>query len=212
MANFLYSDLLDEVLPNLAADPSQPVTKSAIKRTVIEFCRNSWVWRVFADAQSVQANNNEYDLEPPAGADIVTVLDVSYSGRPLIPQTADWLTRETPGWRTTTGAPKYFTQLDTDQVILAPLPASSESAALEMTLVLQPSQSSTGFPKWIANQYFYEIAEGATARLMLMPGYAWTDIQNGIARRSIFDAGIANARANAVAALGRATTRTTTQH
>ena len=31
MANIKYSELLDEVLPYLAADPSDPVTENAIK-------------------------------------------------------------------------------------------------------------------------------------------------------------------------------------
>ena len=56
------------------------------------------------------------------------------------------------------------------------------------------------------------LAEGALAKLMMMPNKPWTDIQNGADRRTKFEVGIANARASAVSALGSAPQRVTAQH
>jgi hypothetical protein len=212
VANILYSDLIDEVLPQLAADPSDPVTEQAIKRAVIEFCRESWIWRFLPDPQSVRSGLLEYDLEPPTGADIAAVIDVEYNKVPLTPKSVEWLNKEIPGWRATKAAVKYYTQIDTEQVLLAPLPADTVTNGLVMTVALQPSQTATGFPKWIANQYIYPIAEGAMAKLMLMPAKPWTDLANGQDHRTRFEQAFNDAREAAVSALGRAAVRTSSQH
>lgn len=212
MANTKYSDLLDDVLPSLAADPSDPVTEHAIKRAVIEFCAGSWIWKHLPDAIDVTAGEAVYDLEPLPATDIAAVMSASLEAYPLTPKSLDWLDDNRPGWRTTTSTPKHFTQVDTEQLILAPVPAATVVGGLTLTLAMQPSQNSTGFPKWIANQYIYALADGAIARLMLMPGKPWTDLQNGQDRRAKFDAAIANARASAVGGLGRAPQRTASQH
>ena len=212
MADILYSDLINEVLPHLAADPSDPVTENAIKRAVIEFCRESWIWRFLPDPQNVRSGLLEYDLEPPSCADIAAVIDVEYNKVPLTPKSLVWLNKEIPGWRTTRAAVKHYTQIDTEQLILAPLPADNITNGLAMTLALQPSQSAACFPKWIANQYIYPIAEGAVAKLMLMPGKPWTDLATGQDHRIRFEQAFNDAREAAVSALGRAAVRTSPQH
>lgn len=212
MANTKYSDLLDDVLPNLAADPSDPVTEYAIKRAVIDFCAGSWVWKHLPDPIDVTASEATYDLEPLPATDIAAVMAAEHNNVPLDPKGLDWLNREIPGWRTTLKTPKYFTQVDTEQIILAPVPEATIVSGLSLTLALQPSQNSTGFPKWIANQFLYALADGAIARLMLMPNKPWTDVVNGQDRRTKFENAMANARAHAVSALGRAATRTASQH
>lgn len=212
MANTKYSDLMDDVLPTLAADPSDPVTEHAIKRSVIEFCAGSWIWKYLPDAIDVTAGEAVYDLEPLPATDIAAVMSVALDGYPLDAKATDWLDANVPGWRTTRATPRYFTQVDTEQVILAQVPAATLVGGLVLTMAMQPSQNSTGFPAWIANQHLYALADGAISRLMLMPNKPWTDLANGQDRRAKFDAAISNARANAVGGLSRAPTRTASQH
>lgn len=212
MANIKYSELLDEVLPSLAADPSNPVTENAIKRTVIEFCSGSWIWRHLPDPIDVTAGEARYQLEPPPGTDVSAVIDVAHNNVPLDAKTTTWLDQNIPGWRTERKNPKYFTQVDTEEIILAAVPDLNIASGLSMTLALQPNQSATGFPKWIFNQYIYDLANGAIAKLMLMPSKPWTDLANGGDRRAKFEAAMANARNNAVSALGRAPGRAKYQH
>lgn len=212
MANIKYSELIDEVLPALAADPSDPVTENAIKRAVIEFCSSSWIWKYLPDPMDVVAGEAYYDLEPLSGTDITTMMDVLHNNVPITPKTTTQLDNEIPGWRTTKLTPKYYTQVDTEQLILAPVPADNVASGLTMTLVLQPSQTATGFPKWIFNQYIYALADGAISKLMLMPGKPWSDAATGLDRRARFENAIANARNNSVSALGRAAGRVTYQH
>ena len=212
MATKLYSDLVSDVLPFLAADPSDPVTERAIKRTVIDFCSSSWIWQMFQDPVTVVARINQYDLEPDSGADVSAVVSAELDGRPLDPRTPVNLNRELPRWRTDTGTPKYFTQLDTESVYLAPIPESGLTNGLTLTLALQPSQKATGFPLWIYNQYAETLVNGAVSRLMLMSGKPWADVAAGADRRAVFAADVSDARNTAVSALGIAPVRSKSQH
>lgn len=212
MANIKYSELLDEVLPQLAADPSDPVTENAIKRAVIEFCAASWIWKYLPDPLDIVAGEATIDLEPQPATDIAAVMAAELEGVPLDHKSLDWLNAELPRWRSERDRPRYFTQVDTEQLILARVPDVSIAAGLTLTLALQPSHNATGFPKWIFNQHVYALADGALAKLMLMPAKPWTDVVSGQDRRAKFDAAIANARAAAVAGLGRAALRVAAQH
>lgn len=212
MANIKYSDLLYEVLPSLTGGAPDPTIEQAIKRTVIDFCSRSWVWKYLAEPIDVLAGVSAYDLEPEASSDITMVMNVAYDGSNLTNKSTDWLDQNTPGWRTVQETPRYFTQVDTEQIILAGVPNSTLRGALLVTAALQPSYTSKDFPKWIFNQHQSALTDGALYRLMLIPGKPWTDLQTGADRRSTFEAAIGNARSSAVMGLGRAATRTTAQH
>lgn len=210
MANVKYSDLLDEVLPLLPADPSDPVTENAIKRAVIEFCATTWLWKYLPDTFLATPGEGAYLIETLPGTDVSAVLSVQFDGLTLEQKSVDWLNENVSGWRTNRGQVRYFTQVDTEEIILAPLPDSA--GVLAMTLALQPNHTATGFPKWIFNQYVYTLADGALSKLMLMSGKPWSDGANGLSRKAAFEAGMANAKTVSVTALGRATLRTTSQH
>lgn len=207
-----YADLINRVLPYLAADPSYPVTESAIKRAVIEFCAGSWIWHHIPANIDVVAGQAAYDLTPPAGTDITTVMDVAFNAVPLTNKSVTWLDNDLPGWRTTQHTPKHYTQITTEGLILAPVPESNITGGLSLSLVLQPSQDSTGFPSWICNQFIYTLVDGALAALMLTPQKTWSDAANGAFREGRFRDAISNARASAAFALGRAAGISKSQH
>lgn len=212
MANIKYSDLIHDVLPFLAADPSDPFTENVIKRAAIEFCQESWVWKHISDAQDVTVSEATYDIDVPNGAAVTTVMSVVLNDTPLEAKEVGWLNINLPAWHTTEAAPNYYTQTEPGQIILAPIPGETSAAALVITVALQPTQTATGFPEWIFNKFPYAITDGALAKLMLVPGKPWTDLTGGVDRRARFEAAIANARAMAVTGLSRAANRTSSQH
>lgn len=212
MANIKYEDMLDEVLPHLAADPSDPVTTNAVKRSVIELCSGSWIWSSLPDPVDVSAGEQFYDIEADPGTDVTTVISAQFNGQPIESKSVQWLDRELPGWRVNRSTPKYFTQIDTEQIILAGIPDSNITGGLTMTIALQPGHDSKSFPKWIFNQFIYTIVDGAVSKLMLMPNKPWTDLNVGSLKAQAFAQGIANARASAVSALGSAPIRVTPQN
>lgn len=211
MANALYSDLLNDILPSLAADPSDPVTEHAIRRAAIEFCANTGAWKHITDPDSVTAGDPEYLLSIPQGADVLAVQNVAIGTETIVPKSLDWLNANFSGWRTDNGTPRYFTQVETTSLLLAPVPASGMEGIV-VTLTLIPSQASTGIPKWLFDKYMYDLADGAMAYLMMMPNKPWTDVQSGAFRRSRFETAMANANALAAQGLGRARIRTASYH
>lgn len=204
--------MLTDVLPYLAADPSDPVTEYAIRRAVVDFCASTLIWRYIPDPQDVVAGEAYYDIDVPTGAQVNSVLYAKLDGVPLLNKSVEWLNANEPRWDTDMGVPKYFTQIDSDQVILALVPDSNYSEALSMMIALYPSATSTSFPAWIASQYGYSIAVGAVSRLMLMPNKPWTNMQVGAIYRAEFEGDKANARADAALALSRAPLRTADEH
>lgn len=207
-----YEDLVSEILPSLSADPSNPVAENAIKRSVIEFCHGSWIWQYMQDPIDLVAGEIEYDLEPPTGADVASVMCVEVGGSIVETRSIGWINKTMPGWRRNADTPRYFTQVDTEQILLVPVPNVSASESVVITLALQPSVKAQTFPGWIASQYMYAIADGALSKLMMMPDKPWTDINGGADKRRLFDNAIANARASAVFALGSGPVRSRTYH
>lgn len=212
MANTPYADLIDNVLPYLAADPSDPVTEGAIRRAAIEFCARSRIWVNFPALIPVVAYTPSYILAAPAGASVSAVLSAALDGEPLDPAAIAWLNSNVPTWRTTPSEPLYFTQIDTETVILAPVPVANSATGLVLTVALQPTEASSDIPAWIVNQYGRHIADGAISILMLMAGKPWTDLANGANRRAIFEDQIGKARNDADTGLVSAQIRSTPQH
>lgn len=212
MSDARYTELLIEVLPAMVADPSEPAAVAAIKRAVIEFCAGSWVWRVIPDPDSVIAGSATYDLDPPSGSVVTMVSEVMVNGLKLENRSPSWLDANLPGWRTTRSVPRYFTQFDSEQIILAPVPDTTIASGLTMTLVVHPDQTATAFPRWLFDRFIYQIASGAIAYLMLMPNRPWSSPKEGFLHRENFENAINNARHAGFVALSRAPLRTAYQN
>jgi len=212
VANTKYSDLLSDVLPLLTADPSDPVTERAIQRAVIEFCTATWTWKQVSDLADIDAGESTYDIDIPSSADVVTVISLAIGGFPIQPKSIDELNATLPGWMTERGIPRYYTQVDLEQIILAPVPAGNAKNALAMIVALTPSRSSTSFPGWIDSKYHDALVNGAAAYLMLMPDRPWTSLAVGASLRARFEADMGNARASAAGSLGRAPIRSASHH
>lgn len=210
MALIKYSDLIPEVVAKV--DASDPVTESAIRRAVIEFCARSWVWKYMPDPSNIDAGINTYDVEKDIGAEVAMVISVTVDGQKIDPTSPEWLDANVRDWRTATGQAKYFTQLDTDQLVLVAVPQASIANGLSLIVALQPDFASKSFPKWIATKYLDTIVNGAMSRILLMQGQAWSNHAAGLEFQSRFNSGIADAREDGVSGLSRSTTRTASMH
>lgn len=207
-----YTAFLLDVVPHLAADPSEPVTVNAIKNAAIEFCKKSWIWREYTDPISLKKGVYTYDLSPNTSADISAVVTARLNDQALTPARQDELDEQLPNWQTVPGTPKKFSQLDTATILMAPLPDIDYPKGLVLSLALQPLRSSDELPDWIATQYWEGIALGAVAKLMLMTKKPWSDPQTGLDKRQQFEAAIGDAKDDVLKGLSRAATRTTPQH
>lgn len=211
MSTTKYTDCFNEVLPELPGVPTA-LAENAIRNAVIDFCQKSCVWRHWPDPQTITAGSSTYDLDPPAGADVVQVIDMTVDGDPCTPASEDDLKAADPTWRTTTGTVKNYMQQDTTAVVLVKVPDSTYTNGLEMTLALAPRRNSASFPAWLWTKYYEGIAAGAKAKLLRMPKKPWTDQQTALYYQEIFDAAAAGASADAARSLTRASIRTSSQH
>lgn len=207
-----YTAFVPDVTVQLLSDPSGPVVESAIRNAAIELCRSSWMWREYASAVTVSANEPRIDIELPAGADLVAVLTVTLDGLLLDNESGDRLDAMYPRWATDTGIPKRYTQTDMSAIILSPVPDSNYVDSLVIYYAVAPTRTATGLPDWIANDYWEEIVSGALARLLTMPGRPWTNMEAGDHHRNLFNFAISQAKESGLRALGRAPTRTTQHH
>lgn len=212
MSQMAYSNFVNDVLTKLAADPGEPVALSAIRRTAIKFCAKSWVWKHFCDPDTILPRIAEYEIDCPANADIAAVIDVSVDGLPIEPKTIEWLNAEYPDWRSRSGNVKFCTQINSENLMLAPVPCAHLPNKLLVTIALHPSLNSTGLPKWIGTQYYSDIVSGAAADLMLMGNKPWTDAKYGQELAAQFESTCNNARTDSVSGLGRAPLRTRSEH
>ncbi len=207
-----YTDLLPDVLALLTADPSEPVAVIAARNAVIDFCGRSWLWRAYGDPISVTSGAASYDVEIPPGTSLVTVMSVRLADVLLEPRSAVELDEKHPTWQTDNNTPKFYSMLTPQTIELAPVPDVNYPDGLVIQYVLQPTRAATTFPDWIGEDFWEGLVAGTASRLMLMPGKPWADPAAGAYYKTQFDSAVEQAKFWALRGIGRAPTRTTSQH
>jgi hypothetical protein len=202
MSTTKYTDLLDEVMPELPGAQTALVTNQ-IRNAVIAFCGGSDIWRAWLDPIDVVAAQNTYDVTVDAGTDLVRLLSLKFDGFLLTPRSEDALDAWRPRWRTEERRPEHYMQQDQDTVTLACVPPCSLAGGLLLSVSMQPDRNSKGFPGWIYSQYWEGITAGAKARMMLMPGKPWSNPKQAILYAQMFENETAAARADASKSLVR---------
>ncbi len=212
MSTIKLTEIADDVRPYLVAEPPPPLLVKEIRKTLMELCARTSIWRIFLDPITVTAGNALIEVSPDPSASIVEVLSASLSGVPLVAKTVEWLNEFVPGWTSTTGDPKYYTQMQTGELILAPVPVSRIQAGLKLVATQQPARNSSTIPLWIYDRYQEEIQNGTCSKLMLMPGKPWTDERNGADRRDKWTSCLGVIKAQASTSFGTASIRTRPCH
>ena len=213
MANTLYDQLTPFVLPEVAGC-SVPMVERAIREAAIEFCNRSKVWIYVCDPVDLDAGEGRYDIDVPTQSSLVEIKSVKIANEvdPLSPVTVGYLEENYVNWQTDRGNPRQYTQLTDEEVLLVPIPNSTLTDGLIVTLCLKPSRSSTGFPAWINERYQDAIVAGAKQRLLMMSGVQWSNPMAGAMEKTVFENAIANASVDAALSRVRATIRTTPTH
>lgn len=166
---------IDEVfLPKVrtnATGVSDPVALDAIRDALDEFCRSTRLWR-YEDEFTIAAAQGEA-LAPPYGAQVLDIERVNFNGRKLDPASTQWLDEHMESWRdlTATECARYFTQTEPNTIRLVPLAAGTVKVWMTLTI----GQDAEQVPDFIADQYREAIAHGALARLMMLPGKAYSN-------------------------------------
>lgn len=203
MANTKYSDFFPYVLTELVG-VSTLQAEAQIRGAVIDLCRKAKVWTHVDDPTATMAGSREYDVNVPSGTALVEIKALYLDGAPLEASSDEYESS------LDIGTPRTYRQLSSEGVLLWPRPDREYLITMDFTLT--PSRTSTTFPSWIAERYHDAIVYGTKYRLMGMPGAPWSNIQQAIYYRSLFDGEVAAARADAARSFVRAPSRTVSQH
>ena len=205
-----WTDLLDDVMPHVPG-ASIEIATHAIKRATIEFCTDSLVMRATSDPLTIEAGQGVVDLDSPVSATVcVKALSAKLAGDadPLDPKTPEWLDEWNPDWRTELGTPRYFTQDNPEQLVVALAPESELRDALVVQMAIAPKLNAPGVEGWILQRFAEAIASGALGRLMAIPKKPWSNAQLASVHLAAFNASIGAAAAMAAKGFGRAPLRT----
>lgn len=94
-----------------------------------------------------------------------------------------------------TGQPLRFQYVPEAQFALDPIP--DQDYTLLITIIVQPKEAAVNIPSAPLVKYSNEIEAGALGYLYGVPGQPWTDQQEMLRQLAIFQAGVANGKAEA---------------
>lgn len=208
MANVAYTTLFGEVLPDLPGCPVDIAT-NAIRNAVIELCNRSQILQFeLSPNLTVIDGQANYTLGSlPTGSVVARILKAWFNGFEIEPKDSDALTRMYGDWRGLTGGtPRFITMTPPDltTVTLVPPPSNPDpTTVFRIRVALRPSRTSTDFDPNVAESYAEEIAHGAKARLMTIPGKPYSNSNLAAYHAGAFNDGIRKAIINANKGLTR---------
>lgn len=179
------------VLP-FAQHAPVPLMRKFVRLAAIEFCERTRCWR---EIVTVTVDEQNEAIVAPSYASIHEIEEATFDGKPLTPtQFTDTTLLE----RSEAGTPYYITQTHPNTVALIPWEAGSLTLSLflkprsetQMKTDIMSGQTVDGLdvvPEFMFNQFSQKIADGALARLLMVPGQSFSNPQEGMRRSVLFD-------------------------
>jgi len=197
------SQLYSRILPFVPGCP-EPTVDQAVMDAVIEFAdRTQAIFTTstpvpLVDGRSTYYVFGDYGLEPDL------IRGVYVGPRELTHATQSRLHDLIPSWQTAESSEPtvYTTFEESGSITVYPKPRNVNGGALTIVATWSPGLDATSFPDELGRRYFRDLAEGAKARLMMMPDRKWTNPQLGAICQGKFDSGISDARIEAIHAKG----------
>lgn len=202
MANVAFTAFLPEVLP-LVPGCADVVAVNAIRNACIEFCQGSNIWQETQDPFDLLPADLPYDLEGVSGAKVCRVLSLRVDGQRIDPITMDELDAKFYNWREAQAdVPTAYYQPNPDSLALYPIPTGAVNAVFRVAYA--PLRTASGVEEYVYQDWLEELAAGALARLMSMPGQSFTNEVAAAGYRDTFEKGISDAAAEANKSFSRA--------
>lgn len=190
-----WSQLHQYVTPYVPNAPSITIDQ-ALCNAAISFCSFSGIHIETLDPVPVLPSVSRYPVESTVtDTTVEQVKGVWHNGRQLQYVSMDELAQRPTFWQDETGTPRAYTQDNQDEIILWPTPEAA--GVLKIIAVLKPVPSAKGVTDWIFNKWYLDIANGAKAQLLLMPGLVWSNPQLGEYNQQLFEKAKAHARLEA---------------
>ena len=159
----------------------------AILRAGIDFCKRTKIMQQVVQLTTA-ANTPSYDLQSlmTAGSEPDEVLAVSRDGHDFDPTSQyDALRSELSA---ETGTPNAY-YLDGRKLYLVLTPSAIET--LLVTIKARPAENATTLPDDLYRRYSSEIAAGAKSFLMMQANQPWSNLNQAVIYKNVFDQAIA---------------------
>lgn len=172
--------LLIDLTPQLLGEvPGCPdiTAMNALRNAAIEFCEKADAWVETQDGFQLQDLVSVYDVDAPAGAQVVRVMQAWVDGREVFGKPQEEVDRLVPAWRTQPGnLPLYFNSPDDPALVkLYPTPSNLSGQQIVLRVAYAPSALAKSIPTSLGNKHLETLLAGAKARLMAMPNKAWSN-------------------------------------
>lgn len=181
---------------------SDPMALQAIRHALIDFCQSSdLVQRIYS--YDVVAGQDAYVVDVPDHMNMNRVLNIGWQGRWLSPIPPDAVPSDVVllGQPVGLANPRagdpeaYFQQSPSETTFrLYPIPDTDLAKGLTVKASYSPSQTALSMEDHLFDNWAEEIAAGAIARLLAMPGQQFTNVHAATVYRSQFRDGISDAR------------------
>ena len=194
----------------------EPLIRQMLIDAAIEYCGATHAIQTVT-VQSVVAGEPRYDLESPAQQKLSTILGVFYRDRPLLAVPIDNVHHgaavragEDTVVEGRVGTPEGFYQVTPgeDAIYLWPRPDTDDPDALAVRAAFEPARNATSLADRLYDSV-YDIAAGAIARLLSMPGQAFTNAAGAERSWRQFQSALASGRMSSTRGDSRAALRVT---
>lgn len=183
----LWSAFYPDLIPAAMGCPNPQLDKD-VRYSAIEFFRRTKAWVEWLDPDQGVEGATEYDFDLPNGAEVFIVKRATVDGSNL----------SVLSYRDADKDPAQF--VEAGQAALSPDAATirfgyavAAGAKIQVQAVLVPTQSATGLPDALFNQYREAIACGALARLQMgSPDTPWYRPDLAMLNQGKYDAAIAS--------------------
>jgi len=167
-----------KLAPSVPGCP-RPTLEQYVRDAAIEVCEKTLVWRYEQPLIRLTPGVYDYEYETPEDTEIVAVIYAAINGAPIDPITQEKLHMLFPDWPSPDASkradPRYVSQFDPDNFVVAPVPGSDKPYDMKMFVALKPTPTATGMDKTAFDECEQLIMHGALQHLLILPNKSWTD-------------------------------------
>jgi len=169
-----FDSMIKEILPYVPGCPDTLV-KTHMRAATIEACEKSQAYVHDLDPISTVSGVYEYDFGQPTGTDVHQILWMIHDGNDLDPISPRSLELNFPDWRNRSSIPRVYLQKNPDTFWVVPVPSSSKTNAIRLSVALKPTRTSNNINTNFSTDYRDAIIYGTLFRLMRIPAKDWSD-------------------------------------
>lgn len=202
------------VLP-FAEGASEPMVEQYLLDTAIDFCSKTLIVQEDLDPLTMIPGIVEYELDMPPQQKIHMLMRAFHASRPIDIVTAD-MAHSHPahfgnwfyaGASVPEGTPSAIFQKNERSLLVNRAPHAIEPIIITISAALKPSRSATQLADILFDDYANTLALGAAAKMLLLPGKAFSNPQLAVAYQTQYEQARSLAHLRAATSFGRGETR-----